>query len=746
MTITRRSALLGLGASSGLAIAAGSAQGGQATALRVAGRPAELAVTPIDHRIVRISVVPLEAGRPQPIPSNGSLVRQDWGEPVLRLSAAGQHQSITREGDWRVTVSTEPIAIRAESPDGRIIQHIRVDGETGGFTFYLGDGPILGLGEGGPQFDRRGSADRMRSGQGGYRLRTHGGRVPVPWLIGTGGWAMFVHQPAGRFDFTGTEGRFVPNGPSSALPIDLFVVTARRPADVMAELARLTGHPEMPPLWALGYQQSHRTLASREEVLSIARTFREKKLPCDVLIYLGTGFCPSGWNTGHGSFTFNPSVFSDPRAILDELHAMHFYVVPHVVIRSKSVRGRASDPLLPGRDPEEQAPTYWNAHRKVFELGVDGWWPDEGDPLDAASRLARIRMYWEGPRLDRPDRRPYALHRNGYAGMQRYGAFLWSGDVDSSWETLKAHIPVAINTSLTGIPYWGTDTGGFVPTKDLTGELYVRWFQFSAFCPLFRSHGRTWKLRLPWGWNTGELGPNEIRGYGYARNPGPEELHNTVVETICRKYLELRYRLMPYLYSVVRECCQTGLPIIRALWLHDPDDSVGRARGDVYLWGPNLLVAPVTEKGATARTLYLPRGRWYDFWTGESVEGGREISRPVDLATIPLYVRAGTILPMGPVKQWTGEESQAPLTLRLYPGADGRFLLYEDDGVSFAYRGGDWMGMDLDWKDRDRRLTLRLADGSRKRPPLERLIDVERVTEKARTSVRFSGTTLTLSF
>ena len=291
-------------------------------------------------------------------------------------------------------------------------------------------------------------------------------------------------------------------------------------------MRRLTGHPEMPPLWSLGYQQSHRTLASREEVLSIARTFREKKLPCDALIYLGTGFCPSGWNTGHGSFTFNPSVFPDPKAMLDELHAMHFHVVPHVVIRSKSVSGSVSDPPEPGRTDEEKAASYWNAHRKVFALGVDGWWPDEGDPLDAASRLARIRMYWEGRQLDRPDRRPYALHRNGYAGMQRYGAFLWSGDVDSTWETLKTHVPVAINTSLTGIPYWGTDIGGFVPTKELTGELYVRWFQFGAFCPLFRSHGRTWKLRLPWGWNTGELGPNEIRGYGYAANPGPEELHN----------------------------------------------------------------------------------------------------------------------------------------------------------------------------------------------------------------------------
>ena len=282
-------------------------------------------------------------------------------------------------------------------------------------------------------------------------------------------------------------------------------------------------------------------------------------------------------------------------------------------------------------------------------------------------------MYYEGEQLDRPDARPFALHRNGYAGMQRYAAFLWSGDVYSTWETLKTHVPIAINTGLTGIPYWGTDIGGFVPTKEFTGELYVRWFQFAAFCPSFRSHGRTWKLRLPWGWNTGELGPDEVRTYGDAANPGPEELHNADVEPICRKYLELRYRLMPYLYSAVHEGHKTGLPIIRSLWLHHPDDPAAVARGDEYLWGRDLLVVPVTEKGATSRKVYLPRGTWYDFWTEEKLEGGREIVRAVDLATIPLFARAGAIIPLGPVKQYTDEPVEGPTTLCLYPGADGDF-------------------------------------------------------------------------
>jgi len=377
-------------------------------------------------------------------------------------------------------------------------------------------------------------------------------------------------------------------------------------------------------------------------------------------------------------------------------------------------------------------------------MGVDGWWPDEGDPLDIASRLVRNRMYWEGPQIDRPNERPYALHRNGYAGMQRYASFLWSGDVYSTWETLKVQVPIGINTSLTGIPYWGTDIGGFVPTKEFTAELYLRWFQFGAFCTLFRSHGRTWKLRLPWGWNTGDPGPVEINNYNGAAIPDPSQLHDAQVEPICRKYLELRYRLLPYLYSTVRECSVTGMPVMRALWLHYPDDARAVACGDQYLLGNNLLVAPVVEKGATTRQVYLPRGSWYDFWTGELVEGGREITREVSLEIMPLYVRAGSILPLGPVKQYTAERVNQPLSVSIYPGADGSFLLYEDDGTSFNYRKGEWMGIELAWHDARRRLTLQLAAGSRMLPPMRRNIEVK-LGESVR-SVVFDGSAIELSF
>jgi len=271
--------------------------------------------------------------------------------------------------------------------------------------------------------------------------------------------------------------------------------------------------------------------------------------------------------------------------------------------------------------------------------------------------------------------------------------------------------------------------------------LYVRWFQFGAFCTLFRSHGRVWTLRLPWGWNEGVPGP-PVASETPLRAP-ETEYHNAAVEPICRKYLELRYRLMPYLYSAVRECTRTGIPPMRALWLHYADDPLAAARGDEYLWGRNLLVAPVVEKGATSRRLYLPRGTWYDFWTAEPHEGSTEIEKTVDLETLPLFARAGAIVPMGPVRQYTGEPVDGPLEISVYPGADGEFLLYEDDGESFGYRSGAWTGIRMAWNDKRRALSLRLAHSSKALPPPRRNILVK--AGAASKSVAFDGRPLEIS-
>ncbi len=762
--LSRRQALKNIGSAGVVALLDAQSLTAQEAAIRIAGQPVEITVSRVSAVTVRLSVTHIVNGRPQPLPHDGSLTRRTWSPPAARITSLTRARHV-RCGDLVVKLTPDPLTIRVEAKDGRLVQQLRPDPQTGALNFMLDDKPALGFGEGGPQFDRRGATYTNRNGQGGYRLRTHGGRVPIQWLIGTSGWALFIHHPMGAFDLSGKEGRLTPRSvdtpagsvagalegsPAGALPLDVFVVGAREPAQIMAEYARLTGKPEMPPLWSLGYLQSHRTLAGPEEIKWVARTFREKKLPCDALIYLGTEFTPSGWNTRNGEFTFHPKNFPDPKKMIDELHDQHFKVVLHTVLEGRRLTGAVNEPctaepLPSGRTPDNRWPNnrqvscYWPVHKSLYDVGVDGWWPDQGDGLDAPSRLARIRMYFEGSQQIRPNERVFALHRNGHAGMQRYAAFLWSGDVYTTWETLKTHVPVAINTGLTGIPYWGTDIGGFVPTREYTGELHVRWFQFGSFCPLFRAHGRTWHLRLPWGWNTGELGHNEIANYtGGAANPDPSELRNPDVEPICRKYLELRYRLMPYLYSAVRETHETGLPIMRALWLHYPDDATAVARGDEYLWGRDILVAPVVEKGATERRLYLPHGHWYDFWTEEKIEGGREVSKAVDLATMPLYVRAGSIIPMGPVKQYTAEKAPGPLTLVIYPGADATFALYEDDGLTFDYRRGEWMGVRMAWNERARRLSLRLAKGSRL-PPWRRDIEVRVAGEKAVRAAVFDG-------
>jgi alpha-glucosidase (family GH31 glycosyl hydrolase) len=717
---------------------------GQSGAITVGGKPVEFVVSAISGSTIRITALPVPAGR---IPADDSLVQAASGQVVARGPAAAAQT--VRAAHLSIRFTSTPPRIHIDALDGRPIQRLTFDPSSSDISFLLGKGPLLGMGEGGPQFDRQGAIDRGRNGQGGYQLRTHGGRVPIQWLVGTEGWGMYIHQPLGAFDLSGAEGRLTP---STDAPLDVFITASTDPKAIVGEYARITGRAELPARWTFGYMQSHRTLAGPDEVMWVARTFREKRLPCDALIYLGTEFTPSGWNTRNGEFTWKKENFPNPGAMIDDLHAQHFRIVLHVVIEGRRMSGTVRDACTPdkavasGRTPDDKWPDdravacYWPYHKPVYDLGIDGWWPDQGDGLDQRSRLARIRMYWEGPQLWRPNERPFALHRNGAPGMQRYGAFLWSGDVYSTWETLKTHVPVAINTGLSGIPFWGTDIGGFVPTPEYTGELHVRWFQFGAFCPLFRAHGRTWHLRLPWGWNTGEVGPSETRGYtGGAGEPDVSELHNAAVEPIIKQYLELRYRMLPYVYSIARECCESGLPMIRALWLHYPDDPQAVARGDQYLWGRDMLVSPVVDKGASSRRLYLPRGDWFDFWTEERVTGGREIDRAVDLATMPLHVRAGALLPFGPIKQYSDEAIEQPLSVVVYPGADGTFTLYEDDGRSFNYRRGEWMGIEMRWQDAQKRLTLQLVPGSRMLPPLQRPMDVRLAGAKTARRIVFSG-------
>jgi len=333
--------------------------------------------------------------------------------------------------------------------------------------------------------------------------------------------------------------------------------------------------------------------------------------------------------------------------------------------------------------------------------------------------------------------RPYALHRNAYSGLQRYG-FLWSGDINSSWETLRTQVANGINTGLSGIPWWGTDTGGFFTTSEFTAELFLRWFQFSAFCPLFRSHGRTWHLRAPWGWNTGDPGPIEDDA---SVIPPASSLHNPEVEIICRKYLNLRYRLLSYLYSAAYEAHTTGMPIMRALWIHDPLEAKAARAAATYLWGRSILVAPVTSPSVDAWTFYLPQSGWFDFWTNQLHTGGVEITRDVDLTTLPLYIKAGSILPLSQVRQSTAEAISEPLEIIIYPGADAHFALYEDDGITMRHQRGAFSIIHPTWTDRTQTLSIALDPHTTVQPRTTRHMVVRLAGSAHGTPVSFTGRT-----
>jgi alpha-glucosidase/alpha-D-xyloside xylohydrolase len=745
-----------------------------------AGQPSELVISEVSEHTLRVTLSPLdEQEQPRREPRSAVLVPFP-SKVVLRTRELVGERKL-RVGKLQVAIKPEPLTISVRTANGKLVQELVFADSSGtnSVSFHT-DAPVLGLGEGANQFDRRAQFYRMISGQIAPFLGTHGATIPVPFLIGTDGWALFVYQPWGEFDLRGDKGRFLPGKESAAkVPIDMFIVSVSEPADALAEYIRITGKPVMPPKWVMGYIQSHRTLLGPDDALGIARTFREKQLPCDALIYLGTGYCTNGWNVVNGTIDFNTNAFPHPTEQIKALQDEHFKVILHVnqaprnlfgttvgsafsvpdgvshanlfsrgPYLTRSERQALGVPLATGTAEDYKSPlqirNYWAWHRPVFALGIDGWWPDDGDELPIEARIARHVAYYEGPLLERPNQRPWSLHRNGYAGVARYGGWIWSGDTLSRWATLAAHVPVGVNYSLSLTPFWGTDIAGFVPTDDLTGELYTRWFEFAAFNPLFRSHGRTWHLRLPWGWNAGESGPLETNW-----RPNPDELHNAEVEPICKKYLDLRYQLLPYNYTAARQACDTGVPMMRALWLHYPNDPEAVKLGTEYLWGRDLLVAPVVEKGAKSRRVYLPEGHWFDWWTGEKLDGHQWIERPVDLGTIPIYARAGAIIPLDPVRQYTSQTVSDSTRIRIYPGADGEFTLYDDDGQTLGYKDDSdpkEMWIRFRWQDRAGKLIIEPDPRMKRWPGGTRAFNVELAGDAGKTKqIEFRGKRTELS-
>ena len=347
--------------------------------------------------------------------------------------------------------------------------------------------------------------------------------------------------------------------------------------------------------------------------------------------------------------------------------------------KAKTLTGTVNDacaaaPLPSGRTPDgkwppdRQVACYWPFHKPLADLGVDGWWPDQGDDLDPPSRLARIRMYFEGQQLYRPGKRVYALHRNGYAGMQRYAAFLWSGDVLSTWETLKTHVPVGINTGLSGIPFWGTDIGGFIPTQEYTGELYRALVPVCGILSAVSFARPRLEAASPLGLGYGgnRLSGNAQLSSRAGRNS--RSRHRAHLQKVSRAALsthavhllggegDLRNRPADYARAVA------------ALSRRSAGGGAGRrvSLRDGISWWRRWW-----RRARPAAAVYLPQGTWYDFWTREKHEGGREITRNVDLSTMPIYVRAGAVLPTGPVRQYTAEKVDGPLTLTVFPGAGG---------------------------------------------------------------------------
>jgi alpha-glucosidase/alpha-D-xyloside xylohydrolase len=761
----------------------------RAQQITTAGEPAQLDIRAAGEHSIRVTLKPVSFSAD--FPFTPAVVDRTYPAPVVSLRSIAEPVS-RRVGNLVVEVRPAPLSLVVTNAAGRIVQNIVFE-EDGNLSFRTA-GPVLGMGEGGPQpqrganwreqpveFDRRG---RMHAMQPRWQANMYGSRNPVAMLHGTEGWALFVSTPWVQVDLRDpARGVFVPWRPQGITgpqtegnqqtdqgrgrpPIDsivaglydFFVFDASDPVQVMKEYVVITGPAVMPPKWALGYMQSHRTLEDENQLIRIIDTFREKQIPVDAVIYLGTGFAPRGWNTRQPSFDFNPDVFRRPgREVLADMHARNVKVIVHMVPwdRDRLPTLHGTIPAQPGETLDDaHIRNYWQQHVGLLDAGIDAFWPDEGDWFNLFERIKRHQMYYQGHLFSRPDVRPWSLQRNGHAGIAQWGGWVWSGDTDSAWKTLEAQIAVGLNYSLSIGPYWGSDIGGFYANNDFTGEMYARWFQFGAFCGSFRSHGRTWWTRLPWGFGLPEMGPQEVNNTNTVRTEGDRrrlvlesELNNPAIEPVAKKYAELRYQLMPYTYTAAREAHTTGLPLMRALWLHYPDDARLRDVATEYLWGRDLLIAPVYTEGATTRDVVLPRGDWYDWWTNERVTGNRTVTRAVDLATMPIYVRAGAIIPLDPIRQYTSQPVNEPTSLRVYRGTDGQFTLYEDDGISQAYLQGRGSWTRITWNDGARQLAIEPG------PPAgasnivaERTFNVVLLPEGTTRNVTYSGTRVTVAF
>jgi alpha-D-xyloside xylohydrolase len=491
--------------------------------------------------------------------------------------------------------------------------------------------------------------------------------------------------------------------------INYFFMYGPNLGKVIAEYREATGAAPLFPKWAYGFWQCRERYSSQKQLLDAAAEFRQRKIPVDVMVQDWQYWGKYGWD----AMKFDEQYYPNPAAMIRELHQEHLHFVISVWSRFakqtqlyKEMKARSL--LVPGTDwfdafnPEAQR-LFWLAMKNgLFKLGVDGWWLDatepEGDILKDVPTYVGIgnlvrnaypfyvtRAVYRGQRAATQSKRVCILTRSAFPGEQRHAAACWSGDIRGNWETFRRQIPNGLNFCMAGMPYWTTDIGGFFRPKDeytslAYHELLIRWYEFGAFCPIFRIHGYQTATEM---WNFGQ----EVLA----------DLH---------EYDGLRYRLMPYIYSLAWKVTNDGYTLMRALPLDFRTDARVAHIKDQFMFGPAFLVSPVTRPDASSRDLYLPKAPvWYNFWTGESKKGGQRISATAPLETLPLFVRAGSIVPMGPYIQYAGEKS-GPIELRIYRGANSAFTLYEDQGDGYGYEHGLRATIPIRWNDATQTLTI----------------------------------------
>jgi alpha-D-xyloside xylohydrolase len=535
---------------------------------------------------------------------------------------------------------------------------------------------------------------------------------------------------------TGGDTKLVVRAPSDTMTfrsqvgnaVDYYFLYGPAPSRIVAEYRELTGKAPLLPKWAYGFWQCRERYSSQEQLLETAAEFRKRKIPVDVLVQDWQYWGKYGWN----AMRFDESAYPNPAEMMSALHKQDFHVVISVwakfgtetavdkeFVANNLVLKSAASTGEPGEakerenwadlfNPPAQKMFWADINRNLFSAGLDGWWLDasepEGDPLKDdltflgagtkvrnAFPLFETSAVYQGQRGAAEDKRVVILTRSAYTGEQRNGVIAWSGDISANWETLRRQIPAGLSFAMSGFPYWTTDIGGFFrPVDQYTSpeyhELLIRWFQFGAFCPIFRIHGFR----------------SETEMWKY----GPE------VEKILRQYDELRYRLVPYTYSAAWAVTDRDEIVMKALPFAYPHDESVRQVSDQFLFGDSLLINPITEPHAKTRSVVLPAGEnWVDFWTGHTYHGGQTITVEAPLETLPILIKEGSIVPLGRAVQ-NASEPQDALEIRIYPGKDAAFDLYEDAGDGYGYERGARAITRLRWDDHQKILSIADRKGS----------------------------------